>query len=127
MKVDHIALYVKDLEGIKKFYEKYFGTVSNEKYYNNKTGLETYFLTFEDGARLEIMTKPNIDDKKKDQIQYGYNHIAFNLGSKQRVDELTDELRMDGYIIICGPRTTGDGYYESCVLDTEGNLIELVC
>lgn len=126
MKIDHIALYVKDLERTKQFYEKYFDVVANDKYHNKNTGLETYFLSFEDGTRLEIMTRPDIDDKKNNQIEYGYNHLAFNLGSKQSVNELTAKLKTDGYAIISGPRITGDGYYESCVADTEGNFIELV-
>lgn len=126
MKIDHAALYVKDLEGMKEFYRKYFGASANEKYHNKKTGLETYFLTFSGEGRLEIMTRPGLCGDGNKEMQYGYAHLAFNAGSRQKVDELTEQLRKDGYTVLSGPRTTGDGYYESRVLDGEGNQIEVV-
>lgn len=126
MKIDHVALYVKDLELIRKFYETYFGAKSNSKYYNPKTGLQTYFLTFDDSCRIEIMNKPEIADIDKTLLYSGYTHLAFNLGSKIKVDQLTITLQQDGYKVISEPRTTGDGYYESCVLDPENNRIEIV-
>ena len=126
MKIDHVALYVKDLEGAKEFYMKYFGATTNSKYYNPKTGLETYFLAFDGEERLEIMTRPELQENQKNAMQYGYIHLSFSVGSKQKVDDLTHRLKSDGYIVISGPRTTGDGYYESCVLDAENNQIEIV-
>jgi len=126
MKIDHVALYVKDLEGTKEFYKKYFGATANQKYNNPKTGLETYFLTFDGEERLEIMTRPELQENQKNAMQYGYIHLSFSVGSKQKVDDLTHLLKSDGYIVISEPRTTGDGYYESCVLDAENNQIEIV-
>ena len=125
MKVAHLAMYVNDLERTKSFFTEYFGAVSNEKYHNVKTGFESYFLSFADGCRLEIMTKPDLSDSGDLLNRFGYAHIAFSVGSKEKVDELTDRLSNAGYAVISGPRTTGDGYYESCILGIEGNLIEI--
>lgn len=125
MKIDHVALYVRDLEGAKAFFVRYFGAVSNEKYHNRKTGFQSYFLAFADGGRLEIMTKPDLKGNDWEAESYGFAHIAFSTGSKEKVDELTMRLNADGYRILSGPRTTGDGYYESCVEGPEGNRIEI--
>lgn len=125
MRLEHVALYVQDLESMKEFYKKYFGAVENNMYHNKNTGLQTYFLTFDDGARLEIMTRPNLENNEKSQMSLGYIHLAFSLGSKEAVDELTTRLKNDGFVVISGPRTTGDGYYESCIEDPEKNLIEI--
>lgn len=125
MKIEHIAMYVKDLESAKDFFVNYLGAVSNNGYHNAKTGFRSYFLSFDDGARLEIMNKPGIIDYKKELEQTGYTHIAFSVGSKEKVDILTQQLKENGYKIVNGPRTTGDGYYESCIIGIEGNLIEI--
>ena len=125
MKIEHIAIYVEDLEAARDFFVKYLGGVSNNGYHNKTTGFRSYFVSFEDGARLEIMNKPQIDDSDKTLNRTGYSHIAFSVGSKEKVDELTTQLRQDGYEVISGPRTTGDGYYESCIVGIEGNQIEL--
>ena len=125
MKIEHIAMYVNDLEGTRKFFLKYFGAKSNDGYHNTKTDFRSYFLTFDDGARLEIMNKPEMSDLSKDLARTGYVHIAFSVGSKEKVDALTAELKTDGYEVISGPRTTGDGYYESCIVAIEGNQIEI--
>ncbi len=125
MKLEHAAVYVSDLELMKNFYLKYFGAAANDMYHNKTTGLKTYFLTFEDGARLELMTRPDIKGRSL-AGGFGYVHIAFRLGSEERVNELTLELEHDGYTVSSRPRTTGDGYYESCILDPEGNQVELV-
>lgn len=125
MKIDHIAMYVNDLEAAKQFFERYFGAVANNLYHNEKTGFRSYFLTFGDGARLEIMNKPNLDDVVKTLQRTGYIHIAFSVGSKEKVDSLTAQLKEAGYEVISGPRTTGDGYYESCIVAIEGNQIEI--
>lgn len=126
MKIEHIAMYVRDLEGMKVFYETYFGAVSNKKYHNPKTGLSTYFLTFADGARLEIMHRPDMTKQNRGQMDTGYIHLAFSTGSKDAVDTLTKKLADEGFEVISGPRITGDGYYESCILDPEGNQIEII-
>ena len=125
MKIEHIAMYVNDLEKARDFFVKYFNAVSNNGYHNNTTDFRSYFLTFEDGARLEIMTRPGMEDGEKTEKRTGYIHIAFSVGSKEAVDELTAKLKEDGYPVISGPRTTGDGYYESCILGPEGNQIEI--
>lgn len=125
MKIDHIALYVNDLEGAKHFFESYFQAVSNEVYHNSRTDFRSYFLTFSDGSRLELMTKPELTDSGNLLERFGYAHIAFSVGSREAVDALTTRLSDDSYPVLSGPRVTGDGYYESCILGFEGNLIEI--
>ena len=125
MRIEHIAMYVKELEATRDFFVKYFNATSNEGYHNKTTGFRSYFLSFSDGARLEIMSKPQMEDVEKTLTRTGYIHIAFSLGSKEAVDELTEKMRKDGYSVISGPRTTGDGYYESCIIGIEGNQIEI--
>ncbi len=125
MRIEHIAMHVNDLEKARDFFVKYFDAKSNQGYHNTKTNFRSYFLSFEDGARLEIMHRPNMVDGEKQPNQTGFIHIAFQLGSREAVNELTDRLRNDGYPIVSGPRTTGDGYYESCIVGIEGNLIEI--
>ena len=125
MKIEHVAMFVNDLENAKKFFVDFLGGVSNNGYHNEKTGFKSYFISFEDGARLEIMNRPDMSDDKKNQNRTGYAHIAFSLGSKEKVDELTERLGKAGFKISSGPRTTGDGYYESCIVAVEGNQIEL--
>ena len=125
MKIEHIALYVKDLEGAKAFFCKYFNAVANEGYHNRNTNFRSYFLHFDDGSRLEIMHKPEIVDMEKSYTRTGYSHLAFSAGSREQVNALTEWLREDGYQVISGPRVTGDGYYESCIVGFEGNLIEI--
>lgn len=129
MRIDHLALWTLDLEKLRDFYVKYFDASSNDKYVNPKTGLETYFLRFESGARLEIMTRPEVLAFKQDHMNRstGFAHFAFDLESRENVDNLTDKLFKDGYEVIGEPRVTGDGYYESVVLDPDGNTVELVC
>ena len=112
MKIEHIALYVKDLETARSFFVKYLGAKSNEGYHNLKTGFRSYFLSFGDGARLEIMNNPEMLDFSKEFARTGYAHIAFSVGSKEKVDALTAELKTDGYEVVSGPRTTGDGYFD---------------
>ena len=125
MKIEHIALYVNDLESARDFFVKYFDAVSNEGYHNTKTDFHSYFLLFSDGSQLEIMTKPDLSDSGDLLNRFGYAHIAFSTGSKDAVDKLTAKLSADGYPVLNGPRTTGDGYYESCILGFEGNVIEI--
>lgn len=126
MKLEHVAMYVQDLEKAKAFFMKYFNAQPNEKYHNPRTNLMTYFLTFSGGARLEIMTRPEIVELDKNVFRTGLVHLSMQVGSEEKVRELTEQLRSDGYQVISEPRTTGDGYYESCVLDGEGNQIEIV-
>ncbi len=124
MIIEHIALYVHDLEKIRTFYETYFGARSNDMYHNKTTGFKSYFLTFESGGRIEIMSSPNLEEKGGHK-RFGYIHLAFSVGSVEKVLELTASLRKGGYEVTSEPRTTGDGYFESCISDPEGNLIEI--
>ena len=125
MKIEHIAMYVADLEKAKDFFITWFGATPNEGYHNEKTGFRSYFLSFDDGARLEIMNKAECSGFEKDPSRFGYAHIAFSVGSCENVDSLTKQLQDAGFKVTSGPRTTGDGYYESCILDFEGNIIEI--
>ncbi len=125
MRIEHVALYVNDLEAARVFFVTYLGGHSNEGYHNKKTDFRSYFISFSDGARLELMTKPGMTDSEKALSRTGYAHVAFSVGSKERVDELTARLKTDGFAVVSGPRTTGDGYYESCIVVIEGNQIEI--
>ncbi|WP_420151357.1 VOC family protein [Spirosoma sp.] len=128
MHIEHVALWVRDLEQMRFFYETYFGATANDKYVNDRKGFLSYFLSFPDGGpRLEIMQMPNIQENQADGLtqRMGYAHIACSVGSEATVDELTDRLRKDGYEIVDGPRRTGDGYYESVVFDPEHNRVEI--
>lgn len=125
MRIEHIALYVNDLQAARDFFVTYLGGSSNDGYHNKNTDFRSYFISFDDGARLELMTKPGMTDQEKPLNRTGYAHIAFSVGSKERVDSLTAELKSEGFEVVSGPRTTGDGYYESCIVVIEGNHIEI--
>ena len=125
MKIDHAALYTCDLERLRAFYEDYFDGKANKQYRNEKTGLQTYFISFADGARLELMTRPGLEECERSRLWTGGTHLAFKAGTRENVDALTERLRADGYEVTSGPRVTGDGYYESCVLDPDGNTVEI--
>lgn len=125
MKIDHIARYVHDLEGARKFFETFFDGKSNDMYHNPKTGLRTYFITFPDGGRLEIMNRPEVTAEPFNPYRHGFVHLAFSVGSKEAVDSLTARLAARGFEVLSGPRTTGDGYYESCVRGFEDMLLEI--
>ena len=118
-------MYVNDLDTAKEFFVSLLGGVSNQGYHNEKTGFRSYFISFEDGARLEIMSKSEMEVDPKTPNRTGYAHIAFSVGSREKVDELTKCFKEDGYEVVSGPRITGDGYYESCIVGIEGNLIEI--
>ncbi len=125
MKIEHIAMYVNELELARDFFVKYLGGVSNSGYHNEKTGFRSFFISFDDGARLEIMNKPSVEDIAKPINRTGYIHIAFSVGSVEEVDRLTRQFQKEGFEVLSGPRTTGDGYYESCIVGFEGNQIEI--
>lgn len=133
MKIEHIALWTLDLERMRDFYERYFLAEAGPRYRNEKTGFESYFLSFQDGARLEIMQRPGIirsasvPDGQKAELApvAGYAHLALSVGDTEAVDELTARFRAEGVIILSPPRRTGDGYYESVIADPDGNHIEL--
>ncbi|MDY5239536.1 MAG: VOC family protein [Bacteroides helcogenes] len=126
MRIDHTAMYVHNLEAAKEFFIRFFSAQSNPMYHNPHTGLRSYFLTFADGSRLELMNRPEVTAlTEKLAYQAGYIHLAFSVGGKEQVDALTKALAEAGYEVLSGPRTTGDGYYESCIAGVEGNLIEI--
>ena len=125
MRIDHIALCVRDLEAMRDFYTRHFGATSGELYHNPRTGLRTYFLAFDGGARVELMQKPGALPGGS-ELREGWAHLSFALGSREAVDATTERLRAAGCAVESGPRVTGDGYYESCVLDPEGNRVELL-
>ena len=125
MKIEHVALYVKDLEKAKDFFVTYLKGKANDGYHNPKTDFKSYFISFDDGSRLELMTRPELVEQTKHPFRTGYAHIAFSVGSKAAVDELTAKLDEAGYSVSSGPRTTGDGYYESCIVGLEENFIEI--
>ena len=127
MKIEHVAIWATDIETLKGFYETYFGATPNRKYVNREKQFSSYVLTFSAGARLEIMQMQSVDSRRDTPYQQciGLAHLAIALGSREGVDTLTARLAADGYEVIDGPRTTGDGYYESVVLDPENNRIEI--
>lgn len=128
MTLEHVAIWTNQLEELKNYYEKYFGGRSNAKYLNVQKGFQSYFLSFPSGARLELMSMPGIPSNLNDTIgkQYlGIIHLAFGADSMHQVDEKAKELKDDGYLILSGPRRTGDGYYEFETLDPDNNRIEV--
>ena len=127
MKLEHLAIWVSDLERMKSYYEKYFSGRAGELYHNPKKRFHSYFITFTGSeARLEIMHRPDIAKHIAERgFEHGLAHFAMAVGSKEAVNDLTERLRQDGYTIAGEPRTTGDGYYESVVLDPEGNQVEI--
>lgn len=126
-RVEHIALWTADIERLADFYAKYLGASVGAQYVNTAKGFESRFLTFESGARLELMRSAKLAPQRHAAgvAHLGLTHLAFSLGSERRVDEVTGVLRSAGFVIADGPRRTGDGYYESVVLDPDGNRIEL--
>ena len=126
MMIEHVALYTLDLERMRTFYETYFDGTTGKQYHNPETGLQTYFISFADGTRLELMTRPGLEECGRSRLWTGWTHLAFKAGTRENVDALTERLRADGYEVTGGPRVTGDGYYESCVLDPDGNTVEIV-
>jgi lactoylglutathione lyase len=127
MYIEHLAIWCKDLEAMKDFYVKYFGAVANKQYHNPRNQFYSYFLNFEKGPRLELMQMPRIPDSLNDVMEQfmGLIHFAVSVGSEEKVNTITEQFRKDGIRIVGEPRKTGDGYYESAILDIEGNRIEI--
>lgn len=125
MKIEHLAIWTTELERLKDFYVRFFGAKASNKYVNPGKAFESYFLSFDSGARLEIMRRPDLIPRGAEGNRIGLSHVAFSVGSTERVDMLTEELRHAGYVVADGPRRTGDGYYESVILDPDSNRIEL--
>ena len=138
MKIEHVAIWVRDIDKVCEFYRKYFGGVVQPLYHNPTKQFTSRFITFDDGARLEVMHRPDIDVERNvginkivshetlsDTQHLGFTHLSFSVGSKEEVDRLTQQMSSEGIPVVGQPRTTGDGYYESVVLDPEGNRIEI--
>lgn len=127
MKIEHLAIWTDNIEKLKVFYETYFEARSNQKYINKSAKFESYFLSFSEGCRIEIMQKPSVQDKHEDESKNykGLTHLAISVGSEAKVLSLTNRLREDGYNILSQPRVTGDGYFESVIGDPDGNRIEI--
>jgi len=128
MKIDHIAIWTTNLENLRNFYIRYFDASSTEIYYNHSKEFRSYFLKFDGDCQLEIMEMPNVPKSKNEPLKQftGIIHFAIKIGSKSNVDNLTEIIRKDGYKIVGEPRTTGDGNYESVILDPDGNRVELL-
>ena len=126
MKIEHIAIWVEDLEKMRKFYTSYFDMKCGSKYINEKNKFSSYFLSFDNGARIEIMHRSDILEHRRNKgMSNGLTHFAISVGNREKVNQLTDLIRSDGFGVIGEPRTTGDGYYESVILDPEGNSVEI--
>jgi lactoylglutathione lyase len=125
MKIEHVAIWTNQLEVLKLFYTSFFGAQSNEKYYNPGKQFSSYFLSFDNGCRLELMEMPGISNETGMIQRAGLAHFAIAAAKKEEVDALTEQIRQNGYVVAGEPRWTGDGYYESIVLDPDGNRIEI--
>lgn len=126
MRIEHLAIWTKDIDKMKAFYLRFFDVSSNKKYVNSLKGFSSYFLSFKEGARIELMHLSDISDTAIElHSKIGLAHFALSVGSKEKVDSLTNEIRQGGFKVVGEPRITGDGYYESVISDPEGNLIEL--
>ena len=128
MRIEHVAIWTRDLEGMRNFYTHYFNAMSGSAYFNHSKEFRSYFLSFEGDARLELMEMPTVVNSKNDHRKHyiGMAHLAFKVGSRERVDQITEMLHQDGFEIISRGRMTGDGYYESAVFDPEKNRIEIL-
>ena len=126
-KIEHVAIWTQNLERLRDFYQTYFDAQASAKYVNADKEFESYFLSFSSGARLELMRTPDVVEPAGGPggVPAGYAHLAFAVGSKEQVDRLTDRLQRDGHRVVGVPRRTGDGYYESVVLDPDGNRVEI--
>lgn len=126
MRIDHIALWSREIDSLRDFYTTYFGGCAGAKYENPARGFASYFLTFPDGGMLELMSRTDVKESAMPRTHLGLTHLAFDCGSHANVEALTERLRTDGYPVLSEPRMTGDGHYESIIADPDGNLIELV-
>ncbi len=126
MRIDHVALWSREIDSLRDFYTTYFGGTAGPNYENPARGFESCFVTFPDGGVLELMSRSDVKESAMPRTHLGFTHLAFDCGCREQVDALTERLRADGHPILCEPHTTGDGYYECVVGDPDGNLLELV-
>jgi len=130
MTLEHVAIWTDKIEELKDFYVKYFEGVPNSKYTNESKQFRSYFLSFKSGARLELMSMPDVPDNTNDRIakqHKGIIHLAFGVNSMTEVDQKAIQLKDAGFLILSGPRKTGDGYYEFETLDPDNNRLEVTC
>lgn len=125
MRIEHIALWTDKLEDLKNFYTTYFGASAGSLYHNPGKKFSSYFLSFGSGARLELMHRPEVEQDRQSEFSKGFTHLAISVGSEAAVDQLTDTIRKAGYTVAGEPRRTGDGYYESVIVDPDGNYVEI--
>ena len=127
MHIDHIALWTPNMQRCRDFYIRYFDASAGPRYVNAAKGFESCFLGFASGARIELMQTRSFDPVvcAPGAQRMGLTHLAVSVGSESVVDALTRTLAEAGYPVLDGPRRTGDGYYESVVLDPDGNRIEI--
>ncbi len=127
MRIHHLALWTDDLDRLAGFYERYFDARVGPPYENPAKGFASRFVAFDEGARLEVMTTSRIALARPGRgvERHGLTHLAISVGSEARVDAITERLRADGYEVASAPRATGDGFYESVVLDPDGNRVEI--
>lgn len=124
MRIEHVGLWVNDMEKVAAFYAKYFGARVGALYQNPRKGFESRFLEFDSGARLEIMKRTDVTQRAAAEM-LGFAHVALTVGDDARVDALAARFSADGLEPESGPRRTGDGYYECVVRDPEGNRVEI--
>jgi lactoylglutathione lyase len=124
VRIEHVALWVRDLDAVAAFYARYFGARVGELYRNPKKGFASRFLEFSSGARLEVMTRTDVATRAAPD-QLGLAHVAIAIGDEAAVDALAARFAADGVALVDGPRRTGDGYYECVVCDPEGNRVEI--
>lgn len=124
MHIDHVAVWTPDLDRLAAFYARYFQAAVGPKYTNPRTGFESHFLSFDTGARLELMRSPAVT-AGVDGPRYGYAHLAVSVGTNEAVDRMAEQFRADGVPVLDGPRRTGDGYYECVAADPDGNRVEV--
>lgn len=127
MRIEHVAIWTRNLERLKAFYETYFEASAGPRYVNERKRFSSYFLSFGEGARLELMSRPELEEGRgsAEAPPVGYAHLAVSVGSREEVDALAERLRREGHAVVDGPRQTGDGYYECVVLDPDGNRVEV--
>ncbi|MGI6110407.1 MAG: VOC family protein [Eubacteriaceae bacterium] len=126
MRIDHISMFATRPEEVKAFYVKYFGATPSKEFIDTESGLPSYYLTFDDGSRVEILNRPEITRMAKNHIDLGYIRVSYMLDSREEVDKLANRLQSDGYAIIQQPKETPDGFYDCVVLDPDDNQIVIM-
>jgi lactoylglutathione lyase len=125
MTIAHTAIYTRDLERLREFYCKWFGGTAGPKYENPGKKFSSYFIRYGPGEELELMNRFELGETVRREFAAGYAHLAFSAESEEAVENLTNRMKKDGVPVVSGPRRTGDGFYESCILDPDGNRVEI--